>query len=303
MDFGKLIKRSWEITTKYRYLWWLSLLTVLGGVANEGGSGGSFNLSSSSGQIDPDIINSVERGYDKAVDYFFIYLPIIITVGIIVLVIGIALFIIGLIAKGGFIQEIVNIESKKPTSFFAAFNQGKKYALNIFLTRLLFAIISIALFIVAIPLLLILFLFFIITIPIFIVAIIALGVLAKNAQTLVVLKNLGPIEAIKASWQLLIAEWSNLLLMSLINWAISIGLAVVVLILLLFILAIAAAIMIPLIILKNTLIIIIVAIPLGLIIYAVFLFIGSLINTFFTSYWTLGVHDLIIPKKTKIAKK
>lgn len=301
MDFGKLLNKSWEFTSKYRHLWWLSLLAVLGGVASEGQGIPSFNFNF--GSPDDKIIRSLEKGSDEAIQFFLLYLPIIITIAVIVLLIGIALFILGLIAKGGLIQEIINIEHKKTSSFLSAFNQGKKYALNIFLTRLLFALIIIAFTIVSIPVMLILFLFFFITIPLFFVCMSALGLLSQNAQTLLVMKNIGPIDALKASWQLLLKEWKNMLFMWLINLGFSVVLGIVLLIIFIFIIGVLSAIVIFLAILKNTLLIILIVAPVSIILFAVMVFIGSLINTFFTSFWTLGINQLISPKIKAVKHK
>lgn len=63
MDYSKILKRSWEITWKNKWLWIpaLVLSSFSGGGGSGGGGGSSSNSSQSAPEVDPNTINDVKE--------------------------------------------------------------------------------------------------------------------------------------------------------------------------------------------------------------------------------------------------
>ena len=114
MDYGKVLKRAWEITWRYKVLWILGFLVSLG---QGGGGGGGSNYSTSGRewegwQMDPDLAGTV--------------IAIIVAVACVAILIGIALWVISTIARGGLIAGVQQVEDEGSTSFGRAWRVGVK---------------------------------------------------------------------------------------------------------------------------------------------------------------------------------
>ena len=53
MDYGAIVRRAWEITKKYRFIWWLGLLAILAEGGMSGFNGASPNFLNSLNHISP----------------------------------------------------------------------------------------------------------------------------------------------------------------------------------------------------------------------------------------------------------
>ena len=110
MDYGKLFGRAWEITWRWKILWLLGFLAALG----RGGSGGGGNMNYVTGR------GSGPMGLD--------ILPGIVgLLGILVcfaLVVGVALWVVSVIARGGLIAGVQQVEEQGETSFGSAWRVG-----------------------------------------------------------------------------------------------------------------------------------------------------------------------------------
>jgi hypothetical protein len=110
MDYGKVLSRAWEITWRWKVLWILGFLASLGRGFNTGNY--SYTTDSS----------------DWGTTYGP-YIPpgiIAMLVGIVclALIIGIALWVVSIIARGGLIAGVQQVEDEGSTSFKQAWRVG-----------------------------------------------------------------------------------------------------------------------------------------------------------------------------------
>jgi hypothetical protein len=301
MKITQILQKAFNMTFRYRYLWWLSLLAIIGGVATESQRQFSFQFPTEIFSDTP--TTSFEDIAKEAFNNIQNYLPIILIVLVILFVISIAFYIIGLIAKSGQIDTILKIDQKKTSDFWQSMSEGKQYAWRIFLIRLIWSIVTLASIIIAIPLLIITLLIFFITIPLLMVYFGILNIIFKNAEIIAIKQNISPIAAIEKSWQLTTSCWKDFLLLWAVNFGISISVGALIFIVSLIVFVSSILLIIAggsLIYLTNVTVLIPIGILLLLIIILaisiLFLFIGSVTHTFYTSYWTLGTSSLL-PKK------
>jgi len=110
MDYGKILGRAWEITWRWKVLWILGFLATLG----RGGSGASGNFNYSTGRGDGPL------GLDipPAVVGFLVALVCF------AFIIGIILWVVSIIARGGLIAGVQQVEEEGETSFGRAWRAG-----------------------------------------------------------------------------------------------------------------------------------------------------------------------------------
>ena len=120
MDYGKLLSRAWNIIWEHKFLILLGVLVALGGA----GGGGNVNLNLSLPQGDV-------RGFDFRLPHpEELGLPTGVLIGAVIILIGIALVIgivlwaVSTIARGGLIAGVNAIESGAPTDFGQAWRAG-----------------------------------------------------------------------------------------------------------------------------------------------------------------------------------
>ncbi|MFA4930565.1 MAG: hypothetical protein WC570_01725 [Patescibacteria group bacterium] len=294
MNYNQLINKALDITKKYRYLWWLSLLAIIGGVAQDGGgNSANFNFNTSSYQLDQ-FPPELTKFFDNFIDKIYLYLPIIITVILILAVIKIALYVIGLIAKSGLIASIVLIDNKKSSSFSHSLSLGKNHAWRYFLVRLIGGLAGLAITIVSIPIFILLFLFFFLTIPTFIVIMIIVGLVFHIAQILIVINNQPIFTTISSAWKIITQNWKKVAMLWLINLGLGLAVGIVSIGIMLILGLIGGLIAFLLYLLKLQIATIaLICSPIILIIIITMLLIGSISTTFFTTYWTLGIKELL----------
>lgn len=127
MDYGKVLGRAWEITWRWKSLWILGFLAGLG-------SGGSGNPSST-------ISSSNYDGYSQNLEQFGIgpwdsfadiqgfiapILGIILLICCVFLILGIALWVVSVIARGGLIAGVQQVEDEGKTTFRSAWVAGRR---------------------------------------------------------------------------------------------------------------------------------------------------------------------------------
>ena len=123
MDFGKLLSRAWDLLWNNLFLIWLGVLAVLSGTGSGGSSQARFAF-----QGDDFHWQDMPQ-YDFSRPFQDIALPNIALGGILLLaalalLVGLALWALGTIARGGLVSAVDDLEEKRPTGFSAAFLAG-----------------------------------------------------------------------------------------------------------------------------------------------------------------------------------
>jgi hypothetical protein len=135
MDFGKVLGRAWEITWRWKMLWVLGFLAALG----QGGGGSSFPQTNYS--FTGDDFNQFDYRLGDSAEQFFLALSGVILVVICVfMIIAIALWVISVIARGGLIAGVLQIETEGESSFGKAWSAGARKFWTLFGLGILAAI-------------------------------------------------------------------------------------------------------------------------------------------------------------------
>jgi len=112
MDFGKILGRAWEITRRWKVLW------VLGFLVSLGSGGGASNYYSFGGR-DRDFSG---HGVDIAPEW----VAVIIAIACLGVLLGIALWVITVMARGGLIAGVQQVEDNRTTAFRQAWRVGRR---------------------------------------------------------------------------------------------------------------------------------------------------------------------------------
>jgi hypothetical protein len=141
MDYGKILGRAWEITWRWKVLWILGFLASLG----QGGWGGN-GASYSGGSQD------IQRwGWQMPNEEVVAgIIGIIVALACLAFLIGIALWVVSVIARGGLIAGVQQVEEEGETSFLSAWRVGVHRFWTLFGISFLAAIPIIVLVIVSI---------------------------------------------------------------------------------------------------------------------------------------------------------
>ena len=118
MDFGKVLSRAWQITWRWKVLWILGFLASLGG--GGGGGGGNF-YSSSAGDMDA----SQWPGWTPGAEFWTALAGIVLALLCLGLFIAIALWVVSIIARGGLIAGVQQVEDEGETGFRQAWRVGR----------------------------------------------------------------------------------------------------------------------------------------------------------------------------------
>ena len=137
MDYGKVLGRAWEITWRWKVLWILGFLASLGSGGGGGGgsnaytgNGGDFNIDKWTQGIPPgDFLPAVSG-----------IIGIIIAVVCVLFIIFIALWVVSVIARGGLIAGVQQVEDEGSTTFRTAWVAGRKKFWTLFGLGILAAI-------------------------------------------------------------------------------------------------------------------------------------------------------------------
>jgi hypothetical protein len=301
MDYGKVLSRAWEITWRWKILWILGFLASLG----QGGGGTGINYTTSSSdwqdwqgwQIDPDFAGAV--------------LAAIVALSCVAILIGIALWVASVIARGGLIAGVQQVEDEGSTSFGRAWRVGVKRFWTLLGIGILAALPLILLGLVAVVMM-VLWL-----VPVTsstelsswtaalgvlgigcgglfccgaIILSLLLGLIRTYAERAAVLEGLGWIEAFKRGWQVLKTNIGPTLVFWLVFMAIGIVIAGVVF-------AGVAATTLPFIgLFTQTDVGGWIVAPIccgGLVAMVLAALIGSLVNTFTSATWTLAYREMV----------
>jgi len=298
MEYGKVLTRAWQITWRWKILWILGFLASLG----QGGSGGgnsNYTISSDDWQkwqIDPEFAGAV--------------IAVIVAVACVAILIAIALWVVSVIARGGLIAAVQQVEEEGSTSFGRAWRAGAKRFWTLFGIGILAVVPLIVVWLISAGVLVasiigivegsdtsdaaaVLGLGGIGCAGLFccgaIILSFVLGLIRTYAERAAVLEGLGWIEAFKRGWQVLKANIGPTLIFWLIFLAIGIFVAGVVF-------AGVAALAVPVIgLLTATDVGGWIMAPIccgGLVAIVLGALIGSVVNTFTSATWTLAYREM-----------
>lgn len=145
MDIGKVLSRAWQITWRYKILWLLGFLASL----SQGGPGSTFTYTTSGEdfqqypwwEIEGTTID-LERFFNEAFWGGIVasIVGIICVVMCVVFVIAIVIWVISVIARGGLIAAVGQIEEDGSTGFRKAWVVGRKKFWTLFGLSVLAAI-------------------------------------------------------------------------------------------------------------------------------------------------------------------
>lgn len=318
MDYGGLIRQAWETTWRYRFLWVLGLFA--GGSAsglsigsNTGWRGNPGNFGIPSGRSSGDSSTNLPPDFAPTVARFFgpggwVQSNIGLIVGAAIGIVALALlfFVIGLIARGGMARATADIATGRSASSDSAWNAGVHYFWRNFGLALLTGaiVLVIALVVGAVAAVLIAIgaaggagvaaamtaigvILGIVSLLVIVPFSIAFGIVIGYARRALVVEDLGPIGAVSSGISLLRRSLGKSLLVWLISIALGIGAGIG-----LAIVAAVAAIPLTLIgigfwaaarFTAPTIIYVVVAVTVFICVLWV---LGSIVNTFFWSYWT-----------------
>ena len=107
MDYGKILSRAWQITWRWKILWILGFLASIG--QGFGSSGSSYQT------------RGDEWGGPRIPEEAWV---VIAAVGCLALLLGIALWVLSLIARGGLVTGVQQVEDDGATTLGSAWRAG-----------------------------------------------------------------------------------------------------------------------------------------------------------------------------------
>jgi hypothetical protein len=303
MDYGKVLKRAWEIMWRWKALWILGFLVSLG---QGGGGGGGSNIRFSSSDWE-----GWQSNWNVSPDAVGAVIAVVVALACVAILIGIALWVVSTIARGGLIAGVQQVEDEGSTSFGRAWRVGVKRFWTLFGITVLTALPTIILGLLTAAVVVLSIIGVVEgsqssdpTVGLGVLGIVCgglfccgtiivtwlLGLIQIYADRAAVLEGLGWIEAFKRGWQVLKTNIGPTLIFWLIFLAIGIVIAGVVF-------AGVAATAVPIIGLFTTTDVgAWVIAPIccgGLIAMVLGALIGSVVNTFTSATWTLAYREMI----------
>jgi hypothetical protein len=115
MDYGKLLSRAWNIIWNNKFMIVLGFLAALG--AGGGGTNFNFNLGGGDFDLPPGVAQNLERMLEQMA-------PLFVGLGCLVLLLGIAVWLLRLVAQAGMIDAAARIDAGEKMTFGMAFNAG-----------------------------------------------------------------------------------------------------------------------------------------------------------------------------------
>ncbi|MCJ7536567.1 MAG: hypothetical protein WBD62_10015 [Anaerolineales bacterium] len=305
MDFGKVLGRAWEITWRWKMLWVLGFLAALG---QGGGSYPQYNYTFS----EQDFGRWAYQPGIFAEEFFSGIAVLVLGLCCLALIIGIILWVVSIIARGGLIAAVQQVEVEGETSFRRAWSAGARKFWTLFGLGILAALPIILLVIIGIIILTIgitagvgllevgeaagITAMILVTVTCggflccgLVVLVVILEQIRIYGERAAILEDLGWIDAFKRGWQILVENIGATLILWLIFFALGIVIFGIIFVIML-------ALSVPLLALfvnadPGWLLIgpLCVGGVIGAIVYAV---IRSIIVAFTSSTWTLAFMEL-----------
>lgn len=303
MDYGKLLGRAWQITWRWKVLWLLGFLVALG----SGGGTGNLNFN-----FPEDRSEWVRQQIPPQVTGTLIVIAIVLVA--LAILIGLALWLIGIIARGGLVVGVQQVEEENSTGFKRAWRAGVQrfwtllgiHALLEVLPAVVFGLLLAGLILLfvgggvgigvttesAAPVALAILAGLCCAVPFICgaaIVFIVLGLLVLYAERAAMLEGLGATTAIKRGWQVLKANLGPTLLLWLIFLAIGLGVGLVTM----GIFAVIAGPVVAILLSTEPAWWWIAPVGIGLLLlFAVSMFIRSVLETFTSATWTLAYRQM-----------
>jgi len=244
MDYGKLFTRAWDIIWKYKFLILLGVLVALSG--SSGSSGNQSRYLFEGGDIPWNDMPRFDYGSPfQDLDLSILAILGLIALGVVLVVVGLALWVAGTISRGGLISAVNDIELDTPATFSSAFQAGWKKGWRLLGIDLVPAIPGFALFISGLAIFLSYggfvemmdgvwpyagigpFLPLILLTCLLLPIILFLSMMRTFAMRACVLEDLGVVASYRRGFEVLAGNLGTALILFLIQIAVSIGLFIV----------------------------------------------------------------------------
>lgn len=219
MDYGGILKRTWQITWRNKAWWLLGILASCSGGGRSGGSGGNF----SSYNFDQRGMQGAEQAFERLIESetFWILLAVVILA---VLLLSLVFMALGVIGQGGLIAAFHKADQNAILTLGEAFQHGVErfwrllavqliIGLGVFLAFLILLLPGIAATVLsmglALPCLL----------PLICLLVplgLALPVYLQFTQMAIVVEGTGVADSLRRAWEVIRANLGPVLLMALI---------------------------------------------------------------------------------------
>jgi hypothetical protein len=220
MDFGDILKRTWDITWKFKGLW---VLGILAGCSGRSGGGSSGNASNSinyqgSGSSWPQFerfVNSIDPS---------VWIAIGIALVCLVLLLVVVFLVLGIIGQAGLIHGFDRADEGELVTLSSAFRGGVPYFWRLFGLQLLLMVLGILVAIVVVAGIVV---WSIVTLGIgllclipllcaLIPAAVALGVYIQMTQVAIVVESLDVFGGFRRAWEVVKMQPGAVIVMALI---------------------------------------------------------------------------------------
>lgn len=223
MEFGEVLKRSWEITWKHKGLWVLGILASCsgggGGGGSSGGQAGSSFRGYNFGQGDfPELEHWLNNISPETIT------AIALALGCLVLLLALLALVVGAIGQAGLIAGFDLADAGHPVTLSEAFQRGLQSFWKVLAIQVIVGVLILILAVVlglggglfAVATLGLGVLCLLPLICLLVPAALAVGVYTMLAQVAVVVENLTLGEAFRRAWEVLRANLGPVVLMALI---------------------------------------------------------------------------------------
>jgi len=223
MDFGDVLKRSWDITWKNKALWLLGILASCSGGGGGGGSGGGQagggfrGYSFESGEF-PELERWLERIPPETIT------AIVLALGCLALLVALLAIVLGALGQAGLIAGFDLADAGHPITLSEAFRRGLKNFWKILAIQF---IVGVLVLLVGATVALGGGLFAVGTLGLGLICLLPLvclmvpvmflvGVYVMLAQVAVVVEDLGLLDAFRRGWEIFRAHLGSVIVMALI---------------------------------------------------------------------------------------
>ena len=120
MDYGNLLKRSWNIVWNNKFMFVLGFLAALGSGGSGGGGNSNFNFSNSGSNdlnLPPEFAANIER-------YWAQFAGVVVALVCFFIILGIVFWLLSLVGQTGLISAASRIDSGETVTLGEAFGEG-----------------------------------------------------------------------------------------------------------------------------------------------------------------------------------